>query len=31
MVVDHGNYFVTTYNRNSLHVEMEIEGKKKEK
>ena len=29
MVVDYGNYFVTTYNRSSLHVEMEIEGKKR--
>ena len=25
MVADRGSYFVTTYNRNRLHVEMEIE------
>ena len=31
MVVDHGSYFITTYNRSKLHEEMETEEREREK
>ena len=31
VVVDHGSYFVTTYNRSKLHEEMETEEREREK
>ena len=30
-VVDHGSYFVTTYNRSKLHEEIETEEREREK
>ena len=31
VVVDHGSYFVTTYNRRRLHEEMETEERERER